>query len=166
MAVPDASIVSDLHAAEGERLCNFARYLGLSDEEAADVVQESLLRLWRELRQGTELSNPAGWTYRTCYRLAMSQHRWRRQASRLVSRLAPMHPAYSGPDASDRLSVWQAVDGLPARQRAVVYLHYAADLPFQEVGETLGISASAARTHAGRAMVAIRSQLDTSEEAL
>lgn len=163
-ATRNESVVSDLHAAEGERLFNFGRHLGLSDEEAADIVQETLLRLWRQMRQGTNLTNPTGWTYRTCYRLAMSQHRWRRRASQLIPRLAPSHPAYSGPDASDRLSVWQAVDALPPRQRAVIYLHYAADLPFQDIGDTLGISASSARTHAGRAMLAIRSLLEASEE--
>jgi RNA polymerase sigma factor (sigma-70 family) len=165
MPVLDAGVVSDLHAAEGERLYNFARHLGLADEDAADVVQESLLRLWRELRRGTAVANPAAWTYRTCYRLAMSQHRWRRQLSRLLPRLAPQRAGYSGPESSDRLSVWQAVDRLSPRQRVVIYLHYAADLPFDEVGLALGISASSARTHAGRAMVAIRSQLDHPKEA-
>ena len=166
IVVSDVTLVTDLHAAEGERLYNFARHLGLSDDEAADVVQEGLLRLWRELRRGTDVANPTAWTYRTCYRLAMTHHRWRRRASQLLPRLAPSHPAYSGPEASDRLSVWQAVDRLPPRQRAVIYLHYAADLPFQDVGMALGISASAARTHAGRAMAAIRTELDAPEEAV
>ena len=42
IVVSDVTLVTDLHAAEGERLYNFARHLGLSDEEAADVVQEGL----------------------------------------------------------------------------------------------------------------------------
>ena len=70
----------------------------------------------------------------------MSQHRWRRQLGRLLPRLAPSHSAYAGPETSDRVSVWAAVDELTPRQRHVVYLHYAADLPFDEVALIVGIS--------------------------
>jgi RNA polymerase sigma factor (sigma-70 family) len=66
---------------------------------------------------------------------------------------------YAGPEASDRLSVWAAVDHLPARQRQALYLHYAADLPFDQVAEILGISAGAARSHASRGMATLRADL-------
>src|SRR3954469_16594789 len=128
----DRAIVTELHESHGAALYDFARHVGLTDSEAADAVQEALLRLWRELGRGTHIETPLGWTYRTCYRLAMSQHRWRRQVGRLLPRLAPTHSAYDGPETSDRVSVWAAVDELPPRQRHVVYLHSAADLPFDE----------------------------------
>jgi DNA-directed RNA polymerase specialized sigma24 family protein len=41
----------------------------------------------------------------------------------------------------------------------VLYLHYAADLPFEEIAGILGISPSAARTHASRGMVRLRTHL-------
>jgi RNA polymerase sigma factor (sigma-70 family) len=155
----DSAIVTELHAQHGAALYNFARHLGLDDAEAADAAQEALLRLWRELRRGTRIETPLGWTYRTCYHLAMGQHRWRRQLGRLLPRLAPSHPAYAGPESSDRVSVWAAVDELPPRQRHVVYLHYAADLPFDEIAVIVGISPSAARTHASRGLATLRRAL-------
>ena len=82
----------------GPALYDFARHVGVSHAEAADAVQEALLRLWRELRRGTHIETPLGWTYRTCYRLAMSQHRWRRQLGRLSPSTRPQPLAYAGPE--------------------------------------------------------------------
>jgi RNA polymerase sigma factor (sigma-70 family) len=164
-AEADSAVVTGLHELHGPALFDFARHLGLTDDEAADAVQEALVRVWRELRRGTSIDAPLAWTYRTCYRLAMQHHRWRRQLSRLLPRLAPRHPEYAGPESSDRLAVWGAVDTLPPRQRHVVYLHYAADLPFDEIARIVGISPSAARTHASRGLATLRRELSI-EEAL
>jgi RNA polymerase sigma factor (sigma-70 family) len=159
----DSAIVTELHAQHGAALYDFARHLGLTDAEAADATQEALLRLWRELRRGTRISTPLGWTYRTCYHLAMSQHRWRRQLGRLLPRLAPTHPVYAGPETSDRVSVWAAVDELPPRQRHVIYLRFAADLAFDEISHIVGISPSAARSHASRGLATLRRLLADEE---
>jgi RNA polymerase sigma factor (sigma-70 family) len=155
----DADLLTDLHSNQGSALYDFARHQGLTDEQAADAVQEALLRLWREMQRGTTIERPAAWTFRTVYHLAMAQHRWRRQLALLLPRIAPRRPDYVGPEASDRLTVWAAIDDLPPRQRQVLYLHYAADLPFDEVADILGISPSAARTHASRGLATLRTDL-------
>ena len=160
----DADLLTDLQADHGQALYDFARHQGLTDEQAADAVQEALLRLWRELRRGTTIARPAAWTFRTVYHLAMANHRWRRQLGRLLPRITPVRTAYAGPEASDRVSVWAAVDHLPARQRQVLYLHYGADLPFDQIADILGISGGATRTHASRGMAALRAEL--SEEVI
>ena len=156
----DADMLTDLQAAYGSALYDFARHQGLSDDQAADAVQEAMLRLWRELRRGTVIERPSAWIFRTVYHLAMAHHRWRRQLALLLPRVAPRHVEYAGPEASDRLTVWGAVDELTGRQRQVLYLHYAADLPFEEIAGILGISPSAARTHASRGMATLRSDLN------
>jgi RNA polymerase sigma factor (sigma-70 family) len=164
MALPvDAGLVTELHELHGASLFDFARHLGLTDEQAADAVQEAFLRLWRELRAGVVIDKPLGWAYRTTYRLAMEQHRWRRQLGRLLPRLAPPRTAYAGPESSDQVAVWAAVDGLPPRQRHVLYLRYAADMAFDQVAAVIGISPSAARTHASRGLATLRGQLTIEE---
>lgn len=155
--------VSALYEAEGRQLFDFARHLGMSDTQAADVLHDSLLRLWQEYRRGAVIHRPAGWLYRTVYRNAMQQHRVRRQLARLLPRLAPQHPAYIESEASDRLAVWAEVDRLPERQRSTLYLRYVVGLPFDEVATVLGISASAARTHASRGIATLRERLAAEE---
>jgi len=159
----DAEMVTDLHDAHGAELYDFARHLGLSDEQAADALQEAILRLWRELRRGVLIERPPAWLYRTVYRLAMQQHRWRRRLSLLLPQVAPRRTDYAGPETSDRLSVWAAVDDLPPRQRHVLYLHYAADLTFEQVAGVIGISPSATRTHASRGVATLRERLAIEE---
>jgi RNA polymerase sigma factor (sigma-70 family) len=148
-----------LHEEHASRLFDFARHQGLQDAQASDAVQEALLRLWRELRRGTIVDNPVAWLYRTTYRLAMEHHRWRRALGKLLPRLAPTHPTYGGPETSDAVAVWSVVDRLPPRQRQVLYLHFAGDLTFEDVATVVGISPSAARTHASRALASLRVQL-------
>jgi RNA polymerase sigma factor (sigma-70 family) len=160
----DAALVTDLHDAHGAALYDFARHLGLSDEQAADALQEAILRLWRELSRGARIERPLAWLYRTVYRLAMEQHRWRHRLSLLLPRLAPTRTAYAGPESSDRVTVWAAVDGLPPRQRHVLYLHYVADLTFEQIAGVVGISPSATRTHASRGIATLRERLSTERD--
>ena len=74
----------------------------------------------------------------------------------LMTQLAPRHPGFEDPDSSDRVAVWSEVDRLPLRQRQVLYLRYASDLAFDDIASILGVSTSAARTHASRALVSLR----------
>ena len=157
----DPRLVADLHARRGRELWGLAVRLGLSEEQAADAVQETLLRLWAEVRREARVQSPDAWAFRTLYHLAMDQHRLRRRSDALFDRLRADPPRLGAdPGASDeRLAVWEEVDRLPLRQRAVLYLRYRADLPYEEIGDVLGMSASAARSHAAQAMATLRRRL-------
>jgi RNA polymerase sigma-70 factor, ECF subfamily len=41
--------------------------------EAEDIVQESFIRLYRELSAGKQIENPKAWLYRTAHNLAINQ---------------------------------------------------------------------------------------------
>lgn len=151
-------VVADLEADHGQSLFGFVRRQGLSDDEAQDAVQETLLRLFRELRAGQSIENPRAWAYRALYRLAMDEHRQRRRLTLVADRLGGQAQPDAAP-ANDRVAVWAAVDELPIRQRQVLYLRYRADLPFEDIGRVMGISASAARSHATQAMATLRDRL-------
>jgi RNA polymerase sigma-70 factor (ECF subfamily) len=153
------AILLDLEQREGQALFGFAVRLGLSDAEAQDAVQESFLRLWAQGIAGTSIGNPRNWTYRTLYRIAMDEHRLRRRAVGLIDRIGRVAGRALSPEPREQLDVWSAVDRLTERQRQVVYLRYQADLAFDEIGAVLGISPSAARSHATFALAALRKTL-------
>jgi RNA polymerase sigma factor (sigma-70 family) len=153
------SAVVNLQAERGAELWGLARHLGLSPEEADDAVQESLLRLWSALRDGQAIERPDAWAFRTLYRSAMDRHRWRRRGRLLAERIGMQPPREPGPDQADRLAVWEAVESLPGRQRLAIYLRYRADLPFEEIGQILGIAAPSARSHVSRALDTLRATL-------
>jgi RNA polymerase sigma factor (sigma-70 family) len=163
VVIVDPRLVEELHEQRGQALFGFARRLGLTDEQAADSVQETLLRLWRELHRGRPIEDRSAWAFRTIYRIAMDEHRLRRRLAGLWDRLqregdrSPSRAEAS--DRDDSLTVWAQVDRLPARQRHVLYLRYRADLPFDEVAGVLGITSGAARTLASRALERVRREL-------
>lgn len=149
-----------LEARHGQAMFGFVRRLGLSDEHAQDCVQEAFARLWAEMDRGTSIRDPKAWAYRAAYRLAMDEHRLRRRVAGLVGLLGDRMTRATVPaDHSDRIAVWGEVDRLPTRQRQVIYLRYRADLPFEDIGVVLGMSASAARSHATQATQALRTRL-------
>jgi RNA polymerase sigma factor (sigma-70 family) len=152
--------VTDIEREHGDALFGFARRQGIDDAVAEDVVQEALLRLYDAFIAGTLIEDPRAWTFTVCYRLAMDEHRRRERAARL----APVpDPAPSDADDPGSLieqrAVWSEVDRLPERQRSVLYLRYRADLPFEAIGSVLGITASAARSHATQAVATLRLRL-------
>lgn len=150
-----ASVVG-LQADRGGELWGLARHLGLSPDEADDAVQETLVRLWAALRDGATIERLDAWAFRALYRLAMDLHRWRRRVRLLADRLGAQPERRSSVDAADRMAIWEAVEGLPERQRLAVYLRYRADLPYEEIGAILGIAAPSARSHVSRALDALR----------
>lgn len=152
------TIVLDLEHQHGQALFGFVRRLGLDDTQAADAVQEALLRLWAEIRTGRQIDDPTAWAFRAIYRLAMDQHRLGRRLGALAERLGRTSSvtADHARDAGDRIVLWGEVDRLPERQRAVLYLRYRADLAFEEIGIVMGITASAARSHATQALATLR----------
>ena len=161
-AVADPRVVAEVQELRGQQLFGFARRLGLSDDAAADAVQETLTRLWRELRRGALIDDPTAWSFRALYRVCMDEHRWHRR-SRLISERLVGSPRVA-PDpgqTDDQMSVWAEVDLLPERQRHVVYLRYRADLAFEQVAEVLGITPGAARTLSSRALDRLRERLAT-----
>ena len=69
-------------------------------------------------------------------------------------------------NGDDALSLWPYVDRLPARERTTLYLHYRADLTFEQVGVVMGITAGSARTYASRGVERLRGMFADQEEAV
>lgn len=160
----DRAAVTELESARGRELRGYARHLGLTDDEAADAVQEVLLRLWVALDSGAAIAQPDAWAFKTLYRLCMDTHRWRRRARGLTDRLGLGLAVSTRADATDRIAVWTAAERLPERQRLAIYLRYRADLPFDEIGEILGVAAVSARSHVSRALATLRVALREEED--
>lgn len=110
------------------------------------------MRLWVAIAAGDPIEKPDAWTFRALYRVCMDSHRWHRRVVRLVDRLRPGAERLQAPTAADRITIWHAVDQLPERQRAAIYLRYRVDLPYEDIGAVLGIQAVSARSTVSRAL--------------
>lgn len=155
-----ADVVTRIEHDDGQALFGFARRLGLTDMEADDAVQETLVKVYLELRRGVAIVNTRAWTFRACYRISMDHHRRSRRERRAIEQVEHPPPASTPGNVDDIFAIWDEVDRLPARQRQVVYLRYAIDMTFEDVGATLGMSASAARSHDTQARAKLRRTLE------
>jgi RNA polymerase sigma factor (sigma-70 family) len=124
--------------------------------EADDCFQEtfiSALRAYPRLRPG---SNTRAWVLTIAHRKALDAHRARARRALPVAEIDEPDPGRT-PTASDRdEALWDAVGGLPARQRSAVVLRYVADLPHREIATAIGCSEEAARRSLHEGLVKLR----------
>jgi RNA polymerase sigma-70 factor, ECF subfamily len=151
-------VVERVDVGHGQNLFGLARRAGLDDQAAEDAVQETLVRLWLEVRSGTDVLDPPAWSFRTLYRIAMDQHRVRRRLREIVERMGRRPPPPTR-DLVQQMSIWSVVDRLPLRQRQVVYLRYRADMTFEQIALVMAITPSGARAHSAKANANLRRSL-------
>ena len=115
---------------------------------AEDVLQNTLVTIWRKLPGLREPDSFEGWAFRilvrACYADAPRNRRWT-----ATVRVLPVDRASDedGLNAiSDRDELERAFRGLPLDQRAVFVLHHHVGLPLVAVAETLGIPDGTARS--------------------
>ena len=158
----ESAAVTDVHDRRGRELFGLCRRLGLDEDEANDAVQEAFLRMWAESARGTTIVDPEAWAFRVTYRLAMDHHRLGRMLRSLTDRLSGVEER-EDLDPADRIAVWAAVDKLPPRQRAVIYLRYRADLSYDRIATVMGMTANGARNDASAATATLRKRYASEE---
>jgi len=123
----------------------------VGSNDAEDCFQEtfvSALRAYPRLRPG---SNVRAWVLTIAHRKALDAHRARaRRAAPVADPTTAGELSASSPSAHDAAfpqdaQLWDAVGGLPARQRSAVVLRYVADLPHRDIAAAIGCSEEAAR---------------------
>jgi RNA polymerase sigma-70 factor (sigma-E family) len=140
-------------------------YLMAGDRgEAEDLVQECLLRLARKWPRVRSMENPTAYARRVLFNLILDGGR--RRARRRTELLAvpttdgPGHAHQTTAALEAHVELVQALDGLPARQRAVLVLRYFADLPEAEVALILDCSPGTVKSSTARGLARLRQTLD------
>jgi RNA polymerase sigma-70 factor (ECF subfamily) len=122
--------------------------LGLSSDEAEDLIQESFLRLVRHLLAGGDERNLRGWLFRVAHNLSMDRFRSGRRQAEMVSdddavAFDGIDPAPSPEEMAikkEELNQLQvAMRRLTAQQRYTVLMR-AEGLRYREIAGVLGIS--------------------------
>ena len=134
-----------------------ARLLG-DVEEAKDVTQEALVRLWEHRDSVPDTPRARAWTLRTAHNLAMDRLRQRSarpQAAEEVLEVLPTRAADPERSASGRESLRElerAIRLLSESERAVVLMREVEGLSYDEMSETLEVPLGTikARLHRGR----------------
>lgn len=142
-----------LFDAHYDRLYRLARRLAPNADDALDLVQETFLRAARRTKSiPEEASNEEAWLVRVLINIRRDQ--WRRASVRArhqeTALRAGRHDSNTRspePALIARAAVWQALDLLPPRRRAIVVMHELEELPISNIASLLGISAITVRWH-------------------
>jgi len=125
------------------------RALGLSADDAADVLQDASIRAWRH--RGQRRGDFVPWFVAIAYREARRPHRsWPTMATFWRSSEDPQTREHRNEDLDD------ALGRLPRRQRVALSLRYSSDLAIADVARILRISEPAAKQLLARARESIR----------
>ncbi|MFD9942714.1 SigE family RNA polymerase sigma factor [Nonomuraea sp. NPDC059023] len=154
----------DFVAEQTDALLRYGYVLTGNPHDAADLVQEALVRLcgaWPRVRRK---DSPHSYVRTTMARLHISV--WRRGRREQLTGEPPerVHHEVFLPDEEQGL--WQELAALPRRQRAVLVLRYYEQLSDADIAEVLGISSGTVRSQAFRGLDKLRSSLPATNRSL
>jgi RNA polymerase sigma-70 factor (ECF subfamily) len=153
--MPTAPSTSDrlgaLFDSHERRLYRLARRLTSNADDARDLVQETFLRAAK-----SPGAVPAGfrdeeaWLVRVLVNIRHDQ--WRRAAVRRNADMKERGTPPTNPESVliARRAIWQALDRLQPKRRAVLVMHELDGLPPAEIASLLGISRVTVRWHLSR----------------
>ncbi len=132
-----------------ERLYWQIRRIVLDHDETDDVLQETFIKVFRNLDGFKQESSLFSWMYRIATNEALSHLRSRGRKRQITdsryvkTRLERLEsdPYFEGNEAQIRLQ--EALATLPAKQKMVFNMKYFDDMKYEEISEILGTSVGA-----------------------
>jgi len=146
----DHDAFTELASASMDRQFAIATLILRDVDRAQDAVQEALVSAWRDVRA---LRDPEAWdawlhrlTVRACYRLAASQRRRDLVELHMMPDPMPDRSTDFSLSVAERDRMEREIGRLSLDQRAVLVLHFYADLTLEQVADILGIPIGTAKS--------------------
>ena len=165
-AHPDELALTALYEAHRAELLAFLLRMTRDREAAEDLLQETFIRLIKEVRAGRPPDAVRPWLYRVAANAAISRARhgavWSRLLPRLVDRREPVRPESELLRAERETELHTALAELPPHGRAALLLA-AQGFDGHEIAASIGRTEGATRTLLCRSRVALRLVLESRE---
>ena len=154
-----------------ERAYRFAAMITRNQHESADIAQEALLKVLRQLdRFDPGRGSFDSWLWRIVLNVARDAGRAASRRQALLERLQSFGRIEEGPNAevvalqhiSDE-RLLGAVHGLDKLPRTLIALRFGAHLSYREIGEQMGMTEAAALMATRRALVFLRKNIELKE---
>jgi RNA polymerase sigma-70 factor (ECF subfamily) len=147
-----------------DEFARYARFMSGSEEDAADIIQESLIRAYRSLHRCREPDNFKGWLFSIVSNRCKTHLARQRRRTEALSQSA-------GPEGGDLVSrgaerdevrrkVEEALGGLSPEQREAIVLKYIEDKSLQDISTMTGSSLPALKMRLLRARSLLRERLN------
>jgi RNA polymerase sigma factor (sigma-70 family) len=147
--LPPFQQLLDRHAGEVHRFLTAS----VGPLDAEDAFQETFLSALRAYPSLRHADNLRAWVFQIAHRKALDVHRARARNPLPVEHLPE---PVAAPDGAGEPALWRAVRRLPDKQRTAVFLRFAADLDYAQIGRALECSEPAARQNVRAGLATIR----------
>ncbi len=128
-------------------------------QQAEDLVQETLAKVWLKFRR---IDHPVAYAQTTLTRTFISGRRRRSSTERPTADLPEVATDDATAGSDLRLTLLGALAGLAPADRAVLVLRYLDDLSVEDTAERMGVSEGAVRNRSLRALARVKPLLDDS----
>jgi RNA polymerase sigma-70 factor (ECF subfamily) len=158
-------VATKLVVERGDALSRYAYLLTGSVDDAADLVQEALVRTFGTPRFGLTLPRAEAYVRRAILNAVIDRSR-RDGTWRKVRHLTLVPTSVESADAAsdERLDLLERIRALAPRQAACIVLRYYDDLTVDQVAQSLGISSGAVKRYLSDGLRALSSAIDPAGE--
>jgi RNA polymerase sigma-70 factor (ECF subfamily) len=159
----DAELLRELHDQHARALWAFVVQLTRGDRgRAQDVVQETLLRAWRNPRVLAQADGSArGWLFTVARRIVIDEWRSSRTRREQVTDQVPERPVADATDpVADREVLLAAMRTLSPEHREILLECYYRGSSVAEAARTLGIPAGTVKSRTHYALRALKLAID------
>lgn len=162
----ERSAFHDLIARWHEPIWRYLRRLAGSDDAAADLAQETWLRVLRGIASLRDPASLRAWMFGIARRVAMD--RLRRQYVRAEDADVVLDdlpaPAHDVDPESDLAALESGMDRLPPRERETLALYYLRELTIDQIATLLDVPAGTIKSRLFRARQLLRTALKGADE--
>jgi RNA polymerase sigma-70 factor (ECF subfamily) len=147
-----------------DRLHSYAVWMVHDAEEARDVTQEALMRLWRH-RESVYDATARSWLLRTVHNLCVDRMRRRQSRNEVSSEVAPIliddgaDPERSAASRLLRTAIGRALATLSERDRAIVLMREVQGMSYDEISTVLELPLGTLKSTLHRAREQLRQEL-------
>lgn len=147
------------------KLFRFALRLVGSEEEAKDVVQEVMIRVWNGREQMAEIQNMEAWCMRITKNLSLDRIRsnGRRQTQPIDESFDVRNEALTPHESTELHESMQRINqlmaALPEKQRQVMHLRDVEGYSYNEICDILDLDMNQVKVNLFRARNAVREKL-------
>jgi RNA polymerase sigma-70 factor, ECF subfamily len=157
------------------RLLGYFRRHNFSHESAEDLVQTTLLRVYKSIGQLEQAEKFLAWLFKIARNVRCTATGQRLNEMRFLAgdleqaeELPDPKPASRSPDRKieekeSLKRLWAAIESLPRRQRQCFLLKERDELSYEEIAETLQLSENTVRNHLAEARKSLRRTLKTGD---
>jgi RNA polymerase sigma-70 factor (ECF subfamily) len=171
----DAQVVRDVLAGDrdafrllvrryGSTLHGHALHMTASDDDAADLVQQALVKGFQKLRKCRDPERVGAWLFRILANMCKNYVRGRTRREVPLELVAPLLAGASDPEADAegaeiRSRLWGALDALTPEQKEAFVLKHVEGRSYEEIAAVMDLSVASLKMRVHRAREALRGLL-------